>query len=129
MPHVVSNPAMLDQVLSSLVERFTQQLPNGSHIRVMATLAGSQLKLQLESDSPRVNEGDHEMPLKSALKSIGNLLMFQPETGNLSLNLAVTKNLFHALGGKLIVRQRPHQGEVLTMFLPLDMGNPDIYEV
>jgi len=31
----------------------------------------------------------------------------------------VTKNLFNALGGKLIVRQRPQQGEVLTIFLPL----------
>ncbi len=129
MPQVVSNPTLLDQVLSSLVERFTQQLPNGSHIRVMATLAGSQLKLQLESDAPRVRDGESEMPLKSALRSIGNLLMFQPETGNLSLNLAVTKNLFHALGGKLIVRQRPQHGEVLTMFLPLDMSSPDIYEV
>jgi hypothetical protein len=31
----------------------------------------------------------------------------------------VTKNLFNALGGKLIVRQRAHQEEVLTIFLPL----------
>jgi signal transduction histidine kinase len=46
--------------------------------------------------------------------------MFQPETGNLSLSMAVTKNLFQALGGKLIVKQRPHQGEILTIFLPLE---------
>jgi K+-sensing histidine kinase KdpD len=45
--------------------------------------------------------------------------MFQPETGSLSLNLQVTKNLFNALGGKLIVKQRSSQGEVLTIFLPL----------
>jgi signal transduction histidine kinase len=46
--------------------------------------------------------------------------MFQPETGSLSLNLAVTKNLFQVLGGKLIVRHRPQQGEELTIFLPLE---------
>ncbi|MCS6812167.1 MAG: HAMP domain-containing histidine kinase [Cyanobacteria bacterium] len=125
MPHVVSNPALLDQVLTSLVQRFTQRLPHGSHIRVVATLAGNQLKLQLESDAARLSDNAVQTPLKS----IGSLLTFQPETGNLSLNLDVTKNLFQALGGKLIVRQRPHQGEVLTMFLPLDMGGPDIYEV
>jgi signal transduction histidine kinase len=34
--------------------------------------------------------------------------------------LSVTKNLFQALGGKLIVRQKPQQGEVLTIFLPLE---------
>jgi hypothetical protein len=59
------------------------------------------------------------------LKSIGQLLMFHPETGRLSLNLAVTKNLFQALGGKLIVRQRPQQGEVMTVFLPLDGSSTD----
>ncbi|MCY7277683.1 MAG: ATP-binding protein, partial [Phormidesmis sp. CAN_BIN44] len=46
----------------------------------------------------------------------------QPETGSLSLNLSVTKNLFQALGGKLIVRQRPERGEVFTLFLPLEPG-------
>ncbi|NEO64658.1 MAG: sensor histidine kinase, partial [Moorea sp. SIO4G2] len=49
----------------------------------------------------------------------GQLLTFQPETGSISLNLNVTKNLFQALGGKLIVKQRPQQGEVMTVFLPL----------
>jgi hypothetical protein len=52
--------------------------------------------------------------------------MFQPETGSLSLNLDVTKHLFQALGGKLIVRQRPQEGEVMTIFLPLEVSNADI---
>ncbi|XGB39107.1 MAG: hypothetical protein LVT47_13500 [Cyanobacteria bacterium LVE1205-1] len=46
--------------------------------------------------------------------------MFQPETGSLSLKLSVTKNLFQALGAKLIVRQRPNESEILTIFLPLE---------
>lgn len=45
--------------------------------------------------------------------------MFQPETGCLSLNMAVTKNLFQALGGKLVIKQRPQQGNVMTIYLPL----------
>ncbi len=49
--------------------------------------------------------------------------MFQPETGCLTLNLNVTKHLFQALGGKLIVRQRPQAGEVMTIFLPLEVTN------
>jgi signal transduction histidine kinase len=49
--------------------------------------------------------------------------MFQPETGSLSLNLNVTKHLFQVLGGKLIVRQRPQEGEVMTIFLPLEVTN------
>jgi hypothetical protein len=52
--------------------------------------------------------------------------MFQPETGSLSLNLNVTKHLFQALGGKLIVRQRPQEGEVMTIFLPLEVSNTEM---
>ena len=113
LPKVVSHPAMLDRVLTGLMENFTRSLPTGGQIQVEVTTAGNQLKLQLVSHcSDRTNP----------LKSLGQLLMFQPETGSLCLNLDVTKNLFHALGGKLIVRQRPQQGEVFTIFLPL--GSP-----
>ena len=77
-------------------------LPTGGQIRVQVSTAGNQLKLQFLSQSTYLN---------NPFKSLGQLLMFQPETGSLSLNLDVTKNLFQALGGKLIVRQKPKQGE------------------
>jgi len=112
--------------LTSLIDRSARSLPSGSHIQVEVTLAGHQLKLQLESSESSetigstVSDSSHRQPL---LKSLGQVLMFQPETGSLSLNLAVTKNLFQALGGKLIVRHRPEQGEVFTLFLPLEPGS------
>lgn len=116
MPAVVSDPQMLDQVLTGLIENFSCSLPSGSRLEVQVMLAGSQLKLQLQSNSNVKSDLQASVP---ELKSIGHLLMFQPETGNLSLNISVTKNLFQALGGKLIVRQRPQKGEVMTIFLPL----------
>ena len=123
LPQVVSNPAMLDQVLTGVMENFTRSLPTGGEIQVQVTTAGSQLKLQL------ISQGScHSNPFKS----LGQLLMFQPETGSLSLNLDVTKNIFQALGGKLIVRQRPQQREVFTIFLPLNKSksktNPTIFK-
>lgn len=131
LPSVLSDPTMLDQVLTGLIDRLTHTLPSGSHIEMKVMLAGNQLKLQFysrfDSDSNTVNEGSEDFSIHaghsifdSTLQSVGQLLMFQPETGNLSLNLDVTKNLFQALGGKFTVRQYPQQGEVLTIFLPLD---------
>ncbi|NEQ26654.1 MAG: HAMP domain-containing histidine kinase, partial [Microcoleus sp. SIO2G3] len=119
LPLVVSDSSMLDQVLTGLIDRITQTQPPGSHIQLEATLAGHQLKLQFQSQ-PDVATCNGKSRWTPTLKSIGQLLMFQPETGNLSLNLSVTKNLFQALGGKLIVRERPQQGEVMTIFLPLE---------
>jgi signal transduction histidine kinase len=118
LPQVISDPAMLDRVLTGLMENITKSLPCEGKIRVQVTTAGDRLKLQFSSQC--------SYPA-NPLKSLGQLLMFQPETGSLSLNLQVTKNLFNALGGKLIVRQRSSQGEVLTIFLPL--GNPQAYQI
>lgn len=126
LPTVVSNPHLLDQMLTGLMENFTRSLPSGGQIQVQVIPAGNQLKLQFQSQlSPE--ETNHSAHFADStcqtLKSIGQLLMFQPETGSLSLNLDVTKNLFQALGGKLIVRQRPQAGEVMTVFLPLEVSN------
>jgi signal transduction histidine kinase len=125
LPAVVSNPTILDRVLTGLVESFTRNLPSGSRIQVEVTPVGDRLKLQLQSrletdEQPTVSDKRHSTCQGTAY-AIGQLLTFQPETGNLSLNLNVTKNLFQLLGGKLIVRQHPQQGEVLTIFLPLSM--------
>ncbi|OKH22098.1 sensor histidine kinase [Chroogloeocystis siderophila] len=122
LPTVVSDPKMLDQVLTGLIENFTRSLPPGSHIQVQVIPAGDQLKLQLLPKS-QLGENDkgHQSTVPPIRKSLGQLLTFQPETGTISLNITATKQLFQAIGGKLIVRQRPHEGEVLTIFLPLDV--------
>uniref|UniRef100_B8HRZ6 histidine kinase n=1 Tax=Cyanothece sp. (strain PCC 7425 / ATCC 29141) TaxID=395961 RepID=B8HRZ6_CYAP4 len=127
LPAVVSDPTLLDQVLTGLIEHVTHTLPIGSRLQVQVTLAGEQLKLQLCSQHDgSFDHGSFPSPSvtvtpnpRSPLKSLGQVLMLQPETGNLSLSLPVAKNLFHILGGKLTVRNHPHQGEILTIFLPL----------
>ena len=128
VPAVVSNPNMLDQVLTGLMENFTRSLPAGSHIQVQVIPAGSQLKLELLPQLQQHSNNSESFFTPPIRKAIGELLTFQPETGVVSLNLAATKHLFRAIGGKLIVRQRPHQAEVLTIFLPLQgVENSDSY--
>lgn len=124
LPTVVSNPIMLDQVLTGLMENFTRSLPPGSHIQVQVIPAGDQLKLQLSPQPQCLDPGKTDTPATPPIrKALGQLLMFQPETGTISLNIAATKHLFQAIGGKLIVRQRPQYGEVLTIFLPLEVSS------
>jgi signal transduction histidine kinase len=123
LPTVVSNPNMLDRVLTGLMENFTRNLPAGSHIQVQVIPAGDQLKLQLSPQPQCQNTDLADTTTPPIRKALGQLLMFQPETGTISLNLNATKHLFQAIGGKLIVRQRPQYGEVLTIFLPLEVNN------
>lgn len=120
LPAVVSNPTILDRVLTGLVENFTRNLPAGSHIQVEVSPVGGQLKLQLQSMVMEVATPQVSSLCGSASEAIGQLLSFQPETGNLSLSLKVTKSLFQILGGKLVVKQNHLQGETMTIFLPMD---------
>lgn len=117
----IRDPQMLDQVLTGLIERVSHSLGGGSTMRLVVALAGNQLKLQLRSSPPTATDST---PCKQRntpmLQAVGQFLTLQPETGGLSLSLAATKHLFRILGGKLTVRQTNPQGEVLTMFLPLD---------
>lgn len=110
LPRIISDPGMLDTVLTGLMESCTRSLPTGGHIDVKVSTAGNQLKLQVLSQASNTD---------NPFKSLGQLLTFQPATGCLSLNLDATKNIFQALGGKLTVRQRQEQGKELTIFLPL----------
>lgn len=110
LPQVVSDPTMLDTVLTGLMESCTRSLPTGGHIEIKVSTAGNQLKLQMLSQASNTD---------NPFKSLGQLLTFQPATGCLSLNLDATKNIFQAMGGKLTVRQRQEQGRELTIFLPL----------
>ncbi|WGV23198.1 sensor histidine kinase [Halotia branconii] len=124
LPTVVSNPNMLDRILTGLMENFTRSLPAGSHIQVQVIPAGDQLKLQLSPQTHCQDTNKTATPATPPIrKALGQLLMFQPETGTISLNITATKHLFQAIGGKLIVRQRPQYGEVLTIFLPLEVSS------
>jgi K+-sensing histidine kinase KdpD len=85
LPNIVRDPAMLDQILTGLMEKFTRSAPNNGHIKVQITTAGNQLKLQMLSQGPYGN---------NPLKALGNLLMFQPETGSV-LNMARFLRFFY----------------------------------
>ncbi|NJK29138.1 MAG: HAMP domain-containing histidine kinase [Acaryochloris sp. RU_4_1] len=115
----ISDPNMLEQVLTGLMERLSHSLPMGSQIHLQIVLAGDQLKLELCSNQSATHPEQLPAPARPMLQAIGDLLMLQPETGGVSLSLPMTKHLFEILGGKLTVRQHQQQGEVLTIFLPL----------
>jgi signal transduction histidine kinase len=115
LPQVRSNPTI--RVLNGLVENFTRNLPPGSQVEVEVVPVGDRIKLQVRS----IREGSDitEEHCPHATKAVGQMLTFRPETGNLSLNLQVTKDLFQSLGGKLVVKHNQQQGETMTIFLPM----------
>lgn len=117
LPMVASDPTLLQQVLTGLVELFTHTVAPKGQIQLHVMAAGDQLKLEFQAEVSPIYE-QH----RPTLKSLGKLLMFQPDTGGLSLNLQTTKALFSALGAKFTVRERPG-GVTWMVFLPIETAN------
>lgn len=117
LPTVLSDAALLDRTLASLLESYVAGVPTGSSVRLEIAVVGDRLKLQLSQPQDDRQQGAGPTPLRE----IGRLLSLHPETGNLTLNLNATRNLFQALGAKLTVRQHATQGAVLAVFLPLEV--------
>lgn len=117
LPEVRSNPTILDRVLTGLVENFTRNLPAGSQVEVEVVPVGDRIKLQVRSMREELADPEQHCPDKT--QAVGQMLTFRPETGNLSLSLQVTKDLFQMLGGKLVVKPNQQQGETMTIFLPM----------
>ncbi|NEQ48949.1 MAG: HAMP domain-containing histidine kinase [Leptolyngbya sp. SIO3F4] len=117
LPMVASDPTLLQQVLTGLVELFTHTVSPKGQIQLHVMSAGDQLKLEFQAEMDS-EHGQH----RPTLKSLGKLLMFQPDTGGLSLNLQTTKALFTALGAKLTVRERPG-GVTWMVFLPIETAD------
>ncbi|ERN42704.1 signal transduction histidine kinase [Rubidibacter lacunae KORDI 51-2] len=118
LPAVVSDPALLDRILTGLMDCFTSGIPIGAQVQVRVTTAGDRLKLQVRAKGGCMLARTGEA--QPSPKLLGRVLLLRPETGGLSLNLDATKHLFQIIGGKLTVRHHPDAGEVLTIFLPLN---------
>lgn len=128
LPMVASDPNLLRQVLTGLVELFTHTVPTGSHIQLQVISAGHQIKLQFQSQ-PDPQAAQPTSCHGPTLQSLGHLLMFQPETGGVSLNLDATKTLFKALGAKLTVREKATQGSTWNVFLPIETADFEQYPI
>ncbi|WP_448514212.1 sensor histidine kinase [Parathermosynechococcus lividus] len=110
LPVVLSDPESLDQVLTGLVEYYSQTLAAESALQLVVQPAGHQVKLELRS--PQYKH-------RSDLASLGQLLLWHPATGQLSLNFQAAKLLIEAVGAKVTQRHDRHAGEILTLYLPI----------
>ncbi len=116
LPAVLSNPESLDQVLTGLVEYYSQTLAAESTLQLVVQPAGHQVKLELRS--PQYKH-------RRDLASLGQLLLWHPATGQLSLNFQAAKLLIEAVGAKVTQRRDRHAGEILTLYLPIAREGAD----
>ena len=110
LPHVMSDPALLESMLLGLMDRFSRGLRRGDEVMVTLSSAGDRLKLRFSGAGD-----DDDFAAATDNTSVGPVLSWDPATGSLQLSPQAIQRLFASLGGRLT--ERP--GHSLTLYLPL----------
>ncbi|NJK61159.1 MAG: HAMP domain-containing histidine kinase [Oscillatoriales cyanobacterium SM2_1_8] len=112
LPPCLSHSEQLPSLLGGLLDRLIRSLAPGSTVVVQGREAGAYLKLEF-----RVQRA---VGTPEPVQSIGQWLVWQPETGTVALSLVAANTLLQALGARLSVRlaATPKDDEVLAVFLP-----------
>jgi len=120
LPPCTSHRDRLQSLLGGLLDRLIRSLPPGSAVLLQVREAGAYLKLQF-----RVQRGGGEA---EAVQAVGQWLVWQPETGTVSLSLVAANTLLQSLCARLSVRlaASPYDDEVLAVFLPRFSPTPAI---
>jgi hypothetical protein len=113
---VLSEPALLEKMLTGLMDRFSRSLRRGTRVQVDQQVAGERLKLRFGSGDGPVSDASMPPPREP----VGPVLSWDPTTGSLQLSPGATRDLFARLGGLYTERA----GRTLTLYLPV-AGNVD----
>jgi len=116
MPEVLSEPALLEKMLTGLMDRFSRSLRRGTRVQVDLQVTGDRLKLRFGSGDGAA--ADTTLP--PPREPVGPVLSWDPTTGSLQLSPGATRDLFARLGGLYTERA----GRTLTLYLPV-AGNVD----
>lgn len=111
LPEVLSEPALLEKMLTGLMDRFSRSLRRGTRVQVDLQIVGERLKLRFGSGDGALADAAQPSPREP----VGPVLSWDPTTGSLQLSPGATRDLFARLGGLYTERA----GRTLTLYLPV----------
>lgn len=109
-PTVQAHPAMLRQILISILANATDAMPTGGEIALSWTTQGHELVMTITDNGP----GIEEAVLSSLFRPF-----FSTKSGGLGIGLALTKRMLEQWGGHIHLANVVPQGTRVELRLPL----------
>ncbi len=111
---VTGDPDRIRQVIAALVDNALRHVPEGGEVRVLTTVGGGQVRVDVEDDGPGL--GDHPNLVFDRFYRGGA----SPDrtAGHAGLGLAIVRALVEAHGGRVSARNRPNGGAAFRVELP-----------
>jgi two-component system sensor histidine kinase KdpD len=117
LPHVQTDPALLERVIANLVENGVRWSPDGEPVHVSAGEVSGRVDLRIVDRGPGIPRDRRE----EIFQPFQRLSDSEP-AGGVGLGLAVSKGFLDAMGNDLLIEDTPGGGA--TMVVGLKPGRP-----
>jgi two-component system sensor histidine kinase KdpD len=110
LPHVQSDPALLERVVANLVENAIRWSPPGTPVTVSAGQVGGRIDLRITDRGPGIPRDRRE----EVFQPFQRLSDSQPGEG-VGLGLAVSRGFLDAMGNELLIEDTPGGGTTMVI--------------
>jgi signal transduction histidine kinase len=115
LPSVNVDPGRIKQVLVNLLDNAHDYCPDGSEVKVSASLVGREVELAVSDDGPGIPEEQLDHIFERFTRGDAGLTQ---RIGGTGLGLAIAKSLVELHGGAVGVTSSPGRGSTFRVVLP-----------
>ena len=121
LPSVWCDAALLDHVVSNLVDNAIKWSPAGASVLIDAAVLGARLHLRIIDRGPGI-----PVPLRGAVREPFQRRNDTPTIGGTGLGLAVANGFAKLMGSELVLDDTPGGGTTATLVMPLTQGDQEM---
>jgi two-component system sensor histidine kinase KdpD len=114
LPFVLAEPALVDQVVTNLLENVARYTPSTAAIEIAARHEEGVVNVQVGDAGPGIPEQEREKVFEKFYRGS----RASKSDGGVGLGLTICRAIIRAHGGKIAVRERPGGGTLVEFTLP-----------
>ncbi len=121
LPLIPMDAVLIEQVLVNLLDNAIKYAPRGTHIDVSAAATLDEVTIRIIDQGPGIMPGEQDKIFDKFYRSISH-------GSGVGLGLAICKGIIQAHSGRIWAENRPTEGAVFTIVLPLEGKQPELDE-
>jgi signal transduction histidine kinase/FixJ family two-component response regulator len=123
LPPLTADPLALESIFGNLITNAINYTPEGGEIRVVADLAGINVRVKIIDNGFGIADKDLEKIFERFYRIKDEKTRYITGTG---LGLPIVKGLLEPMGGFIDVESTPGKGSVFTVLLPVNPHDAEV---
>jgi len=119
LPPVYADPALMEEVLTNLIENAVKYSPEGGRITITGRNAGEEIRVAVADEGIGIPREDVEHIFERFRRTDRSVVK---KVKGIGLGLYICKSIIEAHGGRIEVESRADKGSQFTFTLPLEQS-------